>query len=113
MTPFKKGDPRINRNGRPRKSVALSEYLLDKLSAPALDKDGKQIILHGKPQTNLDMITEKMMRDPKQYGELLNRSYGKVKDDIRCEINAPADYDQVKAKFDLLVERKAKELAGH
>ena len=29
------------------------------------------------------------------------------------EIKTPADYDQVKAKFDLLVERKAKELAGH
>jgi phage terminase small subunit len=29
------------------------------------------------------------------------------------EISTPADYDQVKAKFDLLVERKAKEIANH
>ena len=43
----------------------------------------------------------------------LGGSEWKEKQEIKHEMTTPADYDQVKAKFDLLVERKAKELAGH
>jgi hypothetical protein len=66
----------------------LRKYLLDKLDAPALDKDGKQIMIHGKPQTNLDMMTEKMIRDPRNYKEIFDRTYGKVRDEVHHDIDA-------------------------
>jgi predicted CopG family antitoxin len=82
---FKKGDPRINRNGRPRKSDELRKVLLDKLDAVALDKNGGPLLRDGVPVTNLEMLLEKMLKDPRSFKEVLDRAYGKVRDEI--EIN--------------------------
>ena len=82
---FKKGDPRINRKGRPRKADMLRAALLEKWDAPLLNKDGKPAQVNpatGKPLTYGESVIERLYRDPKQAPELLNRAFGKVKDEI-------------------------------
>lgn len=86
---FKKDDPvsmsRRNMNGRPKKSDELRKCLLDKLESVVLDKDGKPLMRNGEPVTHLELMMEKMMKDPRSFKEILDRAYGKVKDEV--EIN--------------------------
>ena len=82
--PFVKGDPRINRNGRPRKSDELQRMLLAKWDAPVVDASGKTKTNPetGKPLTYGEAVEQRLFNDPKLYPELLNRAWGKVKDEV-------------------------------
>ena len=80
---FFKGDPRINRKGRPRKADMLRDALLEKWDTVAPPgRDGKCVEVDGKPATYGQIVIERMFRDSKQFGELLNRAFGKVKDEV-------------------------------
>jgi len=75
---FSRGDPRINRKGRPRTSDQLKDLGLALLHEPAKDKDGKPLVIDGHVATNLEMVLRRMMQDKRQAADLLDRVFGKV-----------------------------------
>lgn len=89
LKPFVKGDPRINRKGRPRTSDQLKDLGLSLLHEPAKDKDGKPLIIDGHVATNLEMILRRMMSDKRQSADLLDRVYGKPAQPV--QLSGPDD----------------------
>ena len=85
LTPFVKGDKRINRKGRPRIFDKLRELTLDMFSRPALDANGNQIVIEGKPVTMIEYVMWKMIRskDPREVQYAVQVAYGKVPDHIQ------------------------------
>lgn len=75
--PFTKGDPRINRKGRPKKLPKLDELLAEVLGSEV--EGGK---------TAAEQILEAMRKRATHYGDvkaaqlLLDRGYGKVKEKL-------------------------------
>jgi hypothetical protein len=82
---FTKGDPRINRGGRPRSFDAARKLAQAKMNEPALGADGKPITrkVNGKEVivTNAEMFFEAWMKskDRKSFAEF---AYGKVKEEV-------------------------------
>jgi hypothetical protein len=76
--PFVKGDPRINRKGRPKSFDAWRELTVEVLREPALDKNGKQFIIDGHIATNAEMIARSWLKDPKRQQALIEAAFGKV-----------------------------------
>lgn len=80
LKPFVKGDPRINRKGRPRVSDELRDLFLDVLHERATTKDGAPVVVDGHVATNVELIVRQMIRNPKQFEQVLTRAFGKVPD---------------------------------
>ena len=76
--PFVKGDPRINRKGRPRSFDAWRELTVEILREPAVGKDGEQIIIDGHIATNAEMIARSWLKDAKRQQALVEAAFGKV-----------------------------------
>lgn len=76
--PFVKGDPRINRKGRPKSADALKELIQSILHEAATNAAGEKIIIDGHAATNLEIIIRSMMRNPRHVEMLLDRAYGRV-----------------------------------
>lgn len=79
-TSFQKGDPRINRKGRPKSFDALRKLAQDKAGELVLDEDGKPLVRDGNyvtvsEQLLHDMITSDDWRAKQAFFEI---AYGKV-----------------------------------
>ena len=85
LKPFVKGDPRINRKGRPKNSDQLKALGMALLHEPAKDKNGQPVVIDGHVATNLEMILRRMMSDKRQSSELLDRVFGKIPQAIQHE----------------------------
>ena len=78
-TSFKKGDPRINRDGRPKDSVSLSGLFRRIGHEVATKKDGTPLLgPDKKPMTVIETIARQWAQNPKQQGDFVDRAYGKV-----------------------------------
>jgi hypothetical protein len=76
--PFVKGDPRINRKGRPKSFDKLRSLAVEMASEQAVDKNGEPILLHGKPVTNAQLIMYQWLTDKKYQKDFIEVAFGKV-----------------------------------
>jgi len=79
---FVKGDPRINRKGRPRTFDQLRRLAISILSEPAKGADGQPIVIDGHIATNVEIILRTAMCSPRFAQLLLEVAYGKVPDKV-------------------------------
>ena len=79
---FVKGDPRINRKGRPRTFDQLRRLALSLLNEPAKAPDGQPLVIDGHVATNVETILRSAMRNPRLVQWILEVAYGKVPDKV-------------------------------
>lgn len=84
LVPFKKGDPRINRNGRKKSIPGLDRVLTEVLGADVGKKSRVQEIV--------EKLAQMAIKGDVRAAELLlNRCYGKVTDRIQLNADVTSD----------------------
>lgn len=83
---FKKGDPRINRKGRPRTFDTLRELAQEIAHETAKGKDGKPIVVEGHALTVTEAILRQWARDPKMQEKFMAYAFGKVPDNMNLKV---------------------------
>lgn len=78
--PFVKGDPRINRKGRPKSFDALRRLAMSVAHETATDKDGNPIIIDGHIATKAEMILREWFDSPdfRKQQAAMEVTFGKV-----------------------------------
>lgn len=80
LKPFEKGDPRINRNGRPRSFTKLRKLAQQLAHEEAIGKGGKPVVIDGQKQTQITMLLRDLMRsNPVKF---LEYAFGKPVDEV-------------------------------
>ncbi len=78
--PFAKGDPRINRKGRPKSFDALRELAQQIAHEEAHTKDGAPVVVNGRKLTNAELILRKWLASPdaRLQMHVMEVAFGKV-----------------------------------
>jgi len=76
-TSFKKGDPRINRKGRPKAFDAL-RALAQQIAHEEVKKDGQPLIIDGHKVTVVEAILRKWATSPQHQQLFIEYAFGKV-----------------------------------
>lgn len=81
LKPFKKGDPRINRKGRPKNFDAL-RALTQQIAHEVPETKGKPLVIDGHRVTVTEAILRKWAssKDPRLQRAFMEYAYGKVPD---------------------------------
>lgn len=83
LKPFEKGDPRINRKGRPRSFDKLRKLAQDIACELALDSEGNPVLHEdGHAMTIAEAILRSMTTDRKQRRHFFELAFGKVPDEL-------------------------------
>ena len=82
LKPFVKGDPRINRKGRPKSFDKLRELAQQIANEPATNKNGQPIIINDKIVTQIEAMMRQMIKDPKRSALFLKYAWGEPKAEI-------------------------------
>ena len=83
LKPFTKGDPRINRKGRPKSFDALRE-LAQAIAHEAALSGGQPVVIDGHTATVAEMILRgwAVSKNPQLQKQFIEVAFGKVPDDI-------------------------------
>lgn len=76
--PFTKGDPRINRKGRPKSFDTLRALAQDISHEEATKKDGQPVIINNHKVTVVEAIMRQWATDPKRQELFIAYAFGKV-----------------------------------
>ena len=80
LKPFKKGDARINRRGRPKDLPGLRELVQSILHEVATGKDGQPLVIDGHTATVLEAKLRQLIqsRSPRDTQIVFDYAFGKV-----------------------------------
>lgn len=78
LKPFKKGDPRINKKGRPKGFTQLRQLAQQIADEVAKTKDGREVIIDNHKVTVVEAILRQWAKDPKRQQQFVEYAYGKV-----------------------------------
>lgn len=80
LKPFTKGDPRINRKGRPRSFDALRELAQEIAHEIVRTQDGQPALVNGKPVTTVELVLRSwaQSKDPRKQQAFIEYAYGRV-----------------------------------
>ena len=87
LKPFKKGDPRINRAGRPKSFDQLRALAQEIAHEVAKDKSGHEVTVNGKRATVAEMILRQMATDPKRQQQFIEVAFGKVPQPVEMSMD--------------------------
>ena len=88
LTPFKKGNPRINRKGRPRNFDKLRKLVQSIGIEVVLDKQGRPLLVDGKTITRVQAILRQWASDPKHQRDFIEYGWGKVPQPIGLDVTS-------------------------